>query len=602
MSYNFDQGPMIHKVSTRSTHSCWTCREYHIRCDGAQPTCVRCDKSGRFCDYHSPILPILGRRGVNSHRHPLPIYSSELLDMNNSDPFDTLPIKMTSNSKRLLHYFQHLRVDFETCPKGLETGCLSRLIHNAATLQDTLLVAGMHYIMRTRDIKTFDSTFLFHKIEIIQQINEMLTNQHIERSIDLTSRIVTMCLVEITLGNRVTAETHFRGLVTVLSAYQPADTILSTQMSVNQELTYRYLLLACNIIHATRSRMAETARDMQMMGLPEPTSLEEFVTTVHTWYSLNSVQPMSLQLVLTAISMLPAFFTNVPSATEFCYIDGLPFIECLRSLTALVGSVDPSQNPTVSRWLQMEASVSKLLVALTNSHAASLPCDNRKETTGCLIDAKGLTSSWCSIAITSELYLTAVLGLWNAGKPLERRLLRILFYTLVRDIAQHAKNWSTSSNSSDFWFWKHFVAAYSLAWHQSHEYDEALHEAEEFFDHSIRTWSEAHHIRQWEYAYHRLLNISWPQDQTQILARTVWAKAAGKPQRARKSKVRTGCITCKARHVKCDENKPTCKRCASSKIQCRGYADINSRKKSRPTTTRISTTLVPLRPRPETLI
>jgi hypothetical protein len=111
-----------------------------------------------------------------------------------------------------------------------------------------------------------------------------------------------------------------------------------------------------------------------------------------------------------------------------------------RYVTALVGSVDPSQNPTVSRWLQMEASVSKLLVALTNSHAASLPCDNRKETTGCLIDAKGLTSSWCSIAITSELYLTAVLGLWNAGKPLERRLLRILFYTLVRDIAQHAKN------------------------------------------------------------------------------------------------------------------------------------------------------------------
>lgn len=74
---------------------------------------------------------------------------------------------------------------------------LSCLIHNAATLQDTLLVAGMHYIMRTRDIKTFDSTFLFHKIEIIQQINEMLTNQHIERSIDLTSRIVTMCLVEV---------------------------------------------------------------------------------------------------------------------------------------------------------------------------------------------------------------------------------------------------------------------------------------------------------------------------------------------------------------------------------------------------------------------
>lgn len=27
--------------------------------------------------------------------------------------------------------------------------------------------------------------------------------------------------------------------------------------------------------------------------------------------------------------MLPAFVTNVPSTTKFCYIDGLPFVECL---------------------------------------------------------------------------------------------------------------------------------------------------------------------------------------------------------------------------------------------------------------------------------
>jgi hypothetical protein len=31
--------------------------------------------------------------------------------------------------------------------------------------------------------------------------------------------------------------------------------------------------------------------------------------------------------------------------------------------------------------------------------------------------------------------------------------------------------------------------------------------------------------------------------------------------RAKKPKVRTGCFTCKARRIKCDEGKPTCKRC-----------------------------------------
>ncbi|KAI0394872.1 hypothetical protein F5Y17DRAFT_231718 [Xylariaceae sp. FL0594] len=37
-------------------------------------------------------------------------------------------------------------------------------------------------------------------------------------------------------------------------------------------------------------------------------------------------------------------------------------------------------------------------------------------------------------------------------------------------------------------------------------------------------------------------------------------------------KVRTGCLTCKARKVKCDEEKPNCKRCTSTGRKCDGYA------------------------------
>ncbi|KAF8851379.1 hypothetical protein BDZ45DRAFT_808373 [Acephala macrosclerotiorum] len=45
-------------------------------------------------------------------------------------------------------------------------------------------------------------------------------------------------------------------------------------------------------------------------------------------------------------------------------------------------------------------------------------------------------------------------------------------------------------------------------------------------------------------------------------------------QRKRKSatKVRTGCITCKTRRVKCDEGKPECQRCIRFGITCDGYA------------------------------
>ncbi|EXK44519.1 hypothetical protein FOMG_03228 [Fusarium oxysporum f. sp. melonis 26406] len=46
----------------------------------------------------------------------------------------------------------------------------------------------------------------------------------------------------------------------------------------------------------------------------------------------------------------------------------------------------------------------------------------------------------------------------------------------------------------------------------------------------------------------------------------------GKFKRASTPKVRTGCITCKIRHLKCDEAKPFCRRCHNDKMKCDGYA------------------------------
>ncbi|KAK4936898.1 hypothetical protein LTR10_022355 [Elasticomyces elasticus] len=46
-----------------------------------------------------------------------------------------------------------------------------------------------------------------------------------------------------------------------------------------------------------------------------------------------------------------------------------------------------------------------------------------------------------------------------------------------------------------------------------------------------------------------------------------------KPKRTRKThnKVRTGCLTCKIRRKKCDEEKPSCRRCTSTGRKCDGY-------------------------------
>ncbi|OHE91511.1 hypothetical protein CORC01_13207 [Colletotrichum orchidophilum] len=56
--------------------------------------------------------------------------------------------------------------------------------------------------------------------------------------------------------------------------------------------------------------------------------------------------------------------------------------------------------------------------------------------------------------------------------------------------------------------------------------------------------------------------------------------ASPRKKRASRPKVRSGCITCKIRRVKCDERKPTCFRCEKADFECDGYAkeDAESRR------------------------
>ncbi|KAH8678856.1 hypothetical protein BGZ60DRAFT_468234 [Tricladium varicosporioides] len=51
--------------------------------------------------------------------------------------------------------------------------------------------------------------------------------------------------------------------------------------------------------------------------------------------------------------------------------------------------------------------------------------------------------------------------------------------------------------------------------------------------------------------------------------------AQGQRKRAYTPKTRTGCITCRIRHVKCDEEKPNCKKCTSTGRKCDGYSHVS---------------------------
>lgn len=71
------------------------------------------------------------------------------------------------------------------------------IIQNSDALQDTLLVAGLHYTLATGDIRTYDSTVLFHKVETIRSINKRLETPRSTGFTTLVRRIATLCLVEV---------------------------------------------------------------------------------------------------------------------------------------------------------------------------------------------------------------------------------------------------------------------------------------------------------------------------------------------------------------------------------------------------------------------
>lgn len=67
------------------------------------------------------------------------------------------------------------------------------------------------------------------------------------------------------------------------------------------------------------------------------------------------------------------------------------------------------------------------------------------------------------------------------------------------------------------------------------------------------------------------------QIQTQNMATSLRLFQQRRP-RTSTEKVRTGCITCKRRHIKCDETKPQCKNCLKSRGNCEGYASVVNKK------------------------
>jgi hypothetical protein len=107
---------------------------------------------------------------------------------------------------------------------------------------------------------------------------------------------------------------------------------------------------------------------------------------------------------------------------------------------------------------------------------------------------------------------------------MESSLLRRFLSILKRDLDQSI-DLLNSDEGQDFWFWRAFLGAYSIAKHQAQSYDPALTGLQQAFSGFVESWKRTTGLALWEEVHDRLLSVAWPTSQAQELGSNVWGSA-----------------------------------------------------------------------------
>ncbi|KAF4465047.1 hypothetical protein FALBO_8106 [Fusarium albosuccineum] len=501
------------KSHTRSRTGCLTCRKRHRRCDEQRPIWP--------CEYPTPGLPLRERRkpALPGEQQPWkPEDEAPALPLSRAvGPCLSQPIKMPFKSNELFHYFYELEDAVDIMPREKRQDLLSYVMQSPDALRNTMLIAGFHFAWNAGHLHAFEPTVLFHKIETMRLINGWLEQSRPKAYSVCVRQIATLCFTECALGSVATAETHLNGLMRFMDYHRPPHLLDQTDMGVEDELSNRYIILTYNFIYGFKSRLQDILDEEYNMSPGEQPTSHMVEDLMHSWHKEEF---RGLEIRLKAMKMMPYFFTPLTSTTKFRQIDGSPMLDCLISLTETARIRYQSPDAQTQQLVWLEGAATRLLLAFVGSHIESLSGDEKG---GLKTRARlRLSTSWSGMASASGLYLHAVLGFWNAGEPIEARLLRRVLSILKQDLERHRPDHAPRL-ASDLWFWKAFVAAFSMSKHLQLDHQGILSPLEQPFRDVVREWSEMNGVTQWTKARKSLAKIVWPETfHLEDLAEEVW--------------------------------------------------------------------------------
>ncbi|KAF4969020.1 hypothetical protein FSARC_3674 [Fusarium sarcochroum] len=312
-------------------------------------------------------------------------------------------------------------------------------------------------------------------------------------------------------------EAHINGLTNAVQLLSPLDSDFGTRSGLEEELANRYLLMTYYAYQGFKARILGSDALKDMFRQNNTAEFSTFVDLIYYWKTQNVGH---LEMRLNAMKLLPFFFAALSPSTQFHNIDASPLIDCLRNVTISTQTANEDRYKCDPNWEWVEGSESRLLCATIGSHFSSLFEDDMTFSSS----QARYSISWSGMCAASSLYLHSVLELWNGGEPMESCLFRRFLSILKRDLDQTIDTLG-SDDSSDFWLWRAFLGAYSIARYQARVHDPALADLESEFSDFVETWKRKTGLTLWEEAQIALVSVAWPLHQPHDLGSDVWKRA-----------------------------------------------------------------------------
>lgn len=158
------------------------------------------------------IVP--GSEGFSWYSNMRPPSFSTILPAARSDPFNTLPIELSQESKMLLDHFTNNRILLQKMVESKRDPELFRFAtSDPALMHGALVLSANSRANLCRDEKTHLELILYqHKTETIRLVNERLGNRRVATSDGTVGAIACLVILEALNGAAQIARVHLSGL------------------------------------------------------------------------------------------------------------------------------------------------------------------------------------------------------------------------------------------------------------------------------------------------------------------------------------------------------------------------------------------------------